>query len=124
MGRAGAAQSGGKGAARYVRAGARGTGPGSGAARAPLPPPQRRRGPGRDSPSGLDKAVGIVPSAPSFKSQDNPGSERGGEQTESQSMPPLGISRIAPSWEGQKPDQGSVLPLLPLEADARETGGE
>lgn len=63
-------------------------------------------------------------SAPSFKSQDNPGSERGGEQTESQSMPPLGISRIAPSWEGQKPDQGSVLPLLPLEADAREAGGE
>lgn len=67
-------------------------------------PSRERRGPGRGSPSGLDETAEVVPSDPSFKSQANPGSERGGERLESHSTRPgsrplpLGFLKIAPKW--------------------------
>lgn len=59
------AQSGGQDAARYVRTGAWAPGRGRGCP-GTSPSSSGRRGPGRNSPSGLDEAVGIMPSAPSF----------------------------------------------------------
>lgn len=77
--------------------------------------PSGWRGQSRGSPSGLGEAVGIVRSAPYFKSQEDPGSERGAKRTESHSPPPgwrpplpLGVPKISPSWGGQKPDPDTV----------------
>lgn len=63
------AQSAGQDAVRYVRAGAWAPGRGRGCP-GTSPSSLGRPGPGRNSPSGLDEAAGIVPSAPSFKNSE------------------------------------------------------
>lgn len=96
-------------------------------------PSRGRWGPGRGSPSGLDETAEVVPSVPSFKSQANPGSERGGERLASHSTrpgsrpPPLGFLKIAPKWGRAEARPGMRAPPAPsLQPDvaSREADGE
>lgn len=88
-----------------------------------------RRGRARGSPFSLDETA-EMPSAPSFKSQANPGSERGGERLEPHSArrPPLRFPKIALKWGRAEARTGiRAVPtpsVQPLDAASRAAGGE